>query len=555
MKRTFLHRSAILAACAGCFLLGAYLQEGPRKVTKEDVEHAEKIAGLTLNDAKRDSMLNNLNNYLNSYEAIRKVGLKNSIPPAFQFNPIPAGMKIGTVKKPFKMSSSKGTKRPANLEDVAFYSVGQLAELIRTKQVTSVELTGMYLGRLKRYGPKLECVVTLTEDLAMQQARRADAEIAAGTYRGPLHGIPYGAKDLLSVKGYPTTWGAPPYKDQVFGEDATVIKKLENAGAVLVAKLTMGSLALGDIWFGGMTRNPWNYKQGSSGSSAGSASSTAAGLVGFAIGTETWGSIVSPSTRCGTTGLRPTYGRVSRTGAMALSWSMDKIGPICRTVEDCALVFRAIQGTDETDQTLIDAPFNYDPKVDLRKLRIGYLKMEFDSARANKAHNDTVLAVLQRLGAKLVPITLPNLPVGNLSYILSAEAAAAFDDLTRSGRDSLLVRQGKGGWPNSFRSARLIPAVEYIQASRVRYLLVQEMEKIMKEIDVYVAPSFGGNNLLLTNLTGHPCVVLPHGFTAENTPTSITFQGKLFGEATLLAVAKAYQDATDHHRKHPSLLE
>lgn len=555
MEQATSFRRMILIVSSTLLWMGAFAQEESKKVTKEDIERAETISGLEFNDAKRDSMLNNLNNYRNSYEAIRKVGLTNNVPPAFQFNPVPVGLKIESAKKPFKMSSYKGTKRPANLEDVAFYSIGQLAELLRTKQITSVELTGMYLARLKRYGPKLECVVTLTEELAMRQARRADAEIAAGKYKGPLHGIPYGTKDLLAVKGYPTTWGAPPYKDQIIDEDATVIRKLDEAGAVLVAKLTMGSLALGDIWFGGMTRNPWNYQQGSSGSSAGSASATAAGLVGFAIGTETWGSIVSPSTRCGTTGLRPTYGRVSRTGAMALSWSMDKIGPICRTVEDCALVFRAIAGSDETDQTLVDAPFNYDPKVDLRKLRIGYLKMEFDSARSNKAQNDSVLAVLRQLGANLIPISLPDLPVSNLAFLLGAEAAAAFDDLTRSGRDSLLVRQGKGGWPNTFRSARFIPAVEYIQANRVRYLLVQEMQRIMKDIDVYIAPSFGGSNLLLTNLTGHPCVVLPNGFTPQGTPASITFQGKLFGEATLLAVAKAYQDATDHHLKHPTLQE
>ena len=446
-------------------------------------------------------------------------------------------------------------KVPKTLEEVAFYSIGQLSELIRTRKVTSQQLTTMYLGRLKKYGPKLECVVTLTEELAMKQAKQADREIAKGRYRGPLHGIPYGAKDLLAVKGYKTTWGSVPFKDQVIDEDATVIKRLEKAGAVLVAKFTMGELAMGDVWFGGRTRNPWNTKQGSSGSSAGPASATAAGLVGFAIGTETLGSIISPSTRCGTTGLRPSYGRVSRTGAMALSWSMDKIGPICRTVEDCGLVFNAIYGPDGKDQTLYIAPFNYDPMINWKKLRIGYLKMEFDSVRFNKTISDSVLTVLTRLGAKLVPIELPKLPVEQLHIILSAEAAAAFDDLTRSGKDDSMVRQGKGAWPNSFRSSRFIPAVEYIEANRVRYLVIQEMQKLMKDVDVYVAPSFGGNNLLLTNLTGHPCVVLPDGFTKEGTPTSISFIGQLFGEAKLLAVAKAYQDATDFHLKHPKLEE
>jgi Asp-tRNA(Asn)/Glu-tRNA(Gln) amidotransferase A subunit family amidase len=340
-----------------------------------------------------------------------------------------------------------------------------------------------------------------------------------------------------------------PYKDQTIDEDATVIKKLDEAGAVLVAKLTMGALAWGDVWYGGMTRNPWNLEQGSSGSSAGPASATAAGLVAFGIGTETWGSIVSPSTRCGDTGLRPTYGRVSRTGAMALSWSMDKIGPICRTVEDCAIVFDAIRGADGIDQTLIDAPFNYNPKVDLKKLRIGYLKKLFDADYDNKANDAATLAKLRELGCELVPVELPDYPVDAIGFILSAEAAAAFDELTRSGRDDLMVRQTRDAWPNVFRASRFIPAVEYIQANRLRYLIIRDMQKL--DVDVYLSPSFGGSNLLLTNLTGHPCVVLPNGFDAKGCPTSITFMGRLFGEAKLLAVAKAYQDATDFHLKHP----
>ena len=524
-------------------------------ITIEMAEPAQKIMGLNFDRAKLDSALENLVEQLESFEKIRSIPLPNNVPPAILFNPIPVGFQFEKVKKPFKMSPRGKVVRPKNIEDLAFCSVGQLAELIRTRAVTSEQLTVMYLNRLKKYGPKLECVVTLTEDLALKQARQADKEIAKGKYRGPLHGIPFGVKDLLSVRGYKTTWGSVPYKDQVIDEDATVVKWLENAGAVLMAKLTMGELAMGDVWFGGKTRNPWNYKQGSSGSSAGSASSTAAGLVGFSIGTETLGSIVSPSTRCGTTGLRPTYGRVSRSGAMALSWSMDKIGPICRTVEDCALVFNAICGADGKDQTLYEAPFNYDPKVDWKKLRVGYLKMEFDSVRSNKAISDSVLTVLRKLGAQLVPIELPKLPVESLRIILSAEAAAAFDELTRSGKDDLMVRQMKGAWPNSFRSSRFIPAVEYIEANRIRYLLIQEMQKLMKDIDVYVAPSFGGSNLLLTNLTGHPCVVLPDGFTKEGTPTSISFIGQLFGEAKLLAVAKQFQDATDYHLKHPNLEE
>jgi len=546
----------MLAAGVGCFLLGAVVgEQALSPVTREAVSGAEKLIGLTFTDAKRDSMLDALKDQLSSYEHLRKVNLANNVPPALIFNPIPAGMKFSTVRKKFVATPPRKVVVPANLEDLAFWSVGDLAELLRTRKVTSEELTRMYLGRLKRYGPKLECVVTLTESLAVRQARRADAEIAAGKYRGPLHGIPYGVKDLLSTKGYRTTWGAAPYKDQFIDEDASVVKRLEEAGAVLVAKLSMGELAMDEYWFGGMTRNPWNYNEGSSGSSAGSAAATSAGLVAFAIGTETWGSIVSPSSVCGTTGLRPTYGRVSRTGAMALAWSMDKIGPICRTVEDCALVFNAIEGPDGKDQMLYDLPFNYNPKVDLRSLRIGCLKNDFDSVKTNRENNDSAFAVLRRLGATLIPVTLPDLPIGDLSIIVNAEAGAQFDELTRSGKDDLLVRQIKDAWPNVFRSSRFIPAVEYIQANRIRYLAIQRMAELMSRIDVIVAPPFEGDNSLLTNLTGHPCVVVPSGFSKDGTPTSITFLGKLFDEATILAVAKRYQDATGYHLKHPKLME
>jgi len=545
----------LVMVCVLVFASFAQQNKKADSVTVEMVGQAQKIMGLDFSEAKRDSMLENLADQLENYGKLRTIPLPNSIPPAILFNPIPVGFQFEKERRLFKKSAPGIVKMPKTLEELAYYSVGQLSELIRTRKVTSEQLTTMYLDRLKKYSPKLECVITLTEELAMKQAKRADREIAKGKYHGPLHGIPYGAKDLLSVKGYKTTWGSVPYKEQVIEEDATVIRRLEDAGAVLVAKFTMGELAMGDVWFGGRTRNPWNTKQGSSGSSAGSASATAAGLVGFAIGTETLGSIVSPSTRCGTTGLRPTYGRVSRTGAMALSWSMDKIGPICRAVEDCAVVFNAIYGPDEKDQTLYDVPFNYDPKINWKKLRIGYLKMEFDSVRSNKAISDLVLTVLTRLGATLIPIELPKLPMEPLRIILNAEAAAAFDDLTRNGKDDSMVRQGKGAWPNSFRSSRFIPAVEYIEANRVRYVVIQEMQKLMKDIDVYVAPSFGGSNLLLTNLTGHPCLVLPDGFTKEGSLTSISFIGQLFGEAKLLAVAKAYQDATDFHLKHPRLEE
>jgi Asp-tRNA(Asn)/Glu-tRNA(Gln) amidotransferase A subunit family amidase len=547
--------SRILLVVGGtfCFLLGAVFQSQEKNfLTREMVIAAENLIGLSFTDAKRDSMLEGLKENLDSYQKLRALSIDNSVPPALTFNPVPRGMKVEPARKPPIWSRPAKMNVPANLEELAFASVGDLAELIRTKKITSMQLTKMYLERLKKYGPKLECVISLTEELAQQQAQRADAEIAAGTYRGPLHGIPYGAKDLLAAKGYKTTWGSVPYKDQVIEQDATVIQRLEQAGAVLVAKLTLGALAWGDVWFGGKTRNPWNVEHGSSGSSAGSASATSAGLVGFSIGTETWGSIVSPSTRCGVTGLRPTYGRVSRTGAMALSWSMDKIGPICRTVEDCALVFNAIYGPDGVDQTLVALPFNYNPRIELSELRIGYVQKAFEQDTTNKVNNEAVLAKLRELGANLIPIALPNYPISDLSFILSAEAAAAFDELTRSGKDDLMVRQIKNAWPNVFRVSRFIPAVEYIQANRVRYQVIREMAKLMSTIDVYVAPSFS-DNLLLTNLTGHPCVVVPDGFDKKGSPTSISFMGDLYDEATVLAVAKAYQDATGFHQQHPRM--
>ncbi|MCM2271578.1 MAG: amidase [candidate division Zixibacteria bacterium] len=521
------------------------------KVTKENIQAAESIIGFEFTDAERDSMLESLKENLIASEKLRTVLIDNSVPPALQFNPIPVGFKMPTERKPVEYSPIDSIKRPQELNDLAFYSVRELADLIRTRQVTSVELTDLFIARLKKYDPQLHCVITLTEERALAHAAKADQEIAAGRYRGPLHGIPYGAKDLLAAKGYKTTWGSVPYKDQVIDADATVIQKLDSAGAILVAKMTLGELAWGDVWFGEKTRNPWDTSQGSSGSSAGSASAVAAGLLPFAIGTETWGSIVSPSTRCGTTGLRPTYGRVSRTGAMALSWTMDKIGPICRTVEDCAIVFDAIIGPDGVDQTLIDAPFTYSHHVDLSKLRIGYLAKDMEEDTNAAPFDRATIAKLKEMGGILVEIKLPDYPIDAMSIILSAEAAAAFDELTRSGRDDLMIRQIKNAWPNVFRASRFIPAVEYIQANRLRYKVIQEMAAVMEGIDVYVSPSFGGNNLLLTNLTSHPCVVLPNGFDSTGHPTSITFMSNLYDEATLLAVAKAYQDATDFHRQHP----
>ncbi|GAB3523169.1 amidase [Emticicia fontis] len=522
-------------------------------ITVEVINQAEKILGLDFTDAEADSMINDLNDNRKDFESIRKIPLDNSIAPALYFNPLPIGFEFEKIYLPFKASQIGVINLPANHDDLAYYSVRELAELIRTKKISSVELTKFFIERLKKYDGKLHYAITITEDLAMKQATQADNEIKAGKYKGLLHGIPYGAKDLLAVKGYKTTWGSVPYKDQVIDQDAIVVQRLEKAGAILCAKLTLGELAMGDVWFGGKTLNPWDLNRGSSGSSAGSASSVSAGLLPFAIGSETLGSIVSPSTECGTTGLRPTYGRVPRTGAMTLSWSMDKLGPICRTVEDCAIVFNAIQGVDGQDFTCMQAPFNYDgTNKSLKGIKIAYLKSDFERKYPTKPQDSLSLTVLQKLGAELIPMELPNLPSNDISFLLGVEAAAAFDELTRSGKDDLMVRQNKNAWPNAFRSARFIPAVEYIQANRHRTLLIQEMERRLKGIDVYLSPSFG-RNLTLTNLTGHPCVVLPNGFRPERRPTSITFMGKLFGEAKLLQVAKAYQDATDFHKKHPVL--
>lgn len=531
-------------------------EDSVTQITKDMLQEAEHLAGLTFTEDERALMVDGLNSYLQKYRALREVPVDNAVAPAVQFNPVVAGMTVEKKPKYLRMSKHQVQDRPSDLEAVAFWPVTDLAHLIKSRQVSSIELTRMYLNRLKQHDPQLKCVVTLTEALALKQAKRADEEIAAGLYRGPLHGIPWGAKDLLAVKGYKTTWGAMPFKDQVFDEDATVVTRLEAAGAVLVAKLTLGALAWGDVWFGGKTRNPWAPDKGSSGSSAGPASATTAGLVGFSIGSETHGSIVSPCTVCGATGLRPTFGRVSRHGAMALSWSMDKIGPICRSVEDCALVLHAIDGPDNKDTTLVDVPFSWDVSRDIKGLKVGYVKNAFEQERSDKqwqANDKTTLDVLRGLGVTLRPIELPDYPIDSMGLILNVEAAAAFDELTRSGQDDLLVRQIKNAWPNRFREARTVPAVEYIQANRVRTLVMNAMQETLAGIDAYVCPSWVGKNLHLTNLTGHPAVVLPNGLRQEGTPSSISFMGRLFQEDKMLALAKTYQDATGFHLKHPTL--
>jgi Asp-tRNA(Asn)/Glu-tRNA(Gln) amidotransferase A subunit family amidase len=528
----------------------------PLRVTKEMLGEAEKLIGLEFTDAQEAMALQNVSTNLDRYEALRKIDVPLDTEPATLFHPALPGRKLNVKPAKFKLSRVE-TPKFSSLEEIAFAPLTQLAELVRTRRVSPVELTRMYLDRLKKYGPKLNCVVTLTEDLALSQAGDAEREIKAGKYRGPLHGIPWGAKDLFATKDFRTTWGAEPYRDQVINYDSTVVERLSKAGAVLVAKLSMGALAQGGRWFGGVTRNPWQVEEdkiGSSGSSAGPASATAAGLVGFSIGTETLGSIISPSSRCGVVGLRPTYGRVSRYGAMGLSWTMDKIGPITRGVEDCAATLNGMYGPDGRDLTVGDVPFIWEPDKPLSKLRIGYVKGEFDQQldAERKAIYQQALDALKAAGADLQALELPKFSVASLRIILVAEAATAFDDITRDGRVNQLSGQEPGDWPNTFRSSRFIPAVEYIRAQRARRLLMHEMEELLSKWDVFVTPAPGSLSLLITNLTGHPAVCVPCGF-PKGLPQSIMFTGGLYDEGSPLRVALAYERATQWHTMHPKM--
>ncbi|MFW6100179.1 MAG: amidase family protein [Bacteroidota bacterium] len=534
-------------------LFGCNHETGQKeKITTENIRHAEKLTGLSFTRSERDSMRKDLIGQRESFEKIRSVDIPNSMPPVIRFDPVPGWMEIDKKQKPLVWNFSENDNKPHDVEELAFYSLPELSSLIKSQRISSVELTKMYINRLKKYSDTLNCLITLTEELALQQARKADKEIRRGNYRSPLHGIPYGLKDLVNVEGYKTTWGAAPYKNQELADNATVYKKLKKAGAVLVAKLSMGALAMGDVWYEGTTKNPWDMEQGSSGSSAGSASATVAGLVGFSLGTETYGSIISPSTRCGASGLRPTFGRVSRTGTMALSWTMDKIGPICRTAEGCAMVFNSLQGPDQQDLTVKDHPFNYDTSTDLSELRVGYLKELFYQEYRGQKNDSLAIEKIKNKGVDLHPVTMPDsLPVHPLLIILEAEASAAFDKLSRSNRDSLLVAQHRNAWPNIFRKSRFIPAVEYIQANRLRTILSHQINRLFMEYDVIIAPSFGGSQLLTTNLTGHPCVVVPNGFDEEGRPTSISFLGNLYGEGKILEMANIFQRATGYDEQHP----
>ena len=521
---------------------------------------AQHIIGVNLPLAERESARPIVVRNREHYDTIRSVAIAPEVEPAFSFRPPRppngAAPSAGRRVSPLPAASAR---KIASLEDLAFEPVTALAPLLASRQVTSTDLTTMYLDRLKRHDPTLLCVVTLTEDIALEQAAQADKEIRSGRYRGPLHGIPYGIKDLFAAKGAPTTWGARPYANQVFDYDATTVTRLREAGAVLVAKLATGELAIGDLWFRGRTRNPWSSDRGASGSSAGPASATAAGLVGFSVGTETGGSIVSPASACGVVGLRPTYGRVSRYGCMTLRWTLDKVGPMTRSVRDAALVLEAIYGPDGHDETVPDLAFSWNGRREFKNLRVGYVESELSAAAGDRDAAtrrpiyEAALEVYRKAGASLVPITLPELPAGAVYAILNAEAGAMFDELTRTGGINELVDRGPNSRANQLRATRFIPAVEYIRAQRVRTLLLRELNAVFDTVDVFLSPS-SSDSVTMTNLTGHPAIVLPGGF-VEGLPVGIMLTGKLWDEATLLAAAATFEAATTWHTAHPTLAE
>ncbi|MEI8142337.1 MAG: amidase [Chitinophagia bacterium] len=529
-----------------------------RPIVKADLLSSAKLMDLQFTDPELDSLINDVVDNLANYKAMHALSLNNSTPLSLWHTAILPGMQLNKVQKPIIWDAPTAVALPANKNELAFYSIEQLAYLIKNKKISAVDLTKFFIDRIKKYGDTLQCVISLQEDLAMAQAKQADAEIAAGKYRGQLHGIPYGLKDLFAVKNTKTTWGAAPYQNQVIQEDAFVYEKMKAAGAVLVAKFTLGALAMGDYWFGGRTKNPWNLNYGSSGSSAGSTSATVAGLVPFAIGTETWGSIVSPATTCGATGLRPTFGSISRSGAMALSYSLDKVGPITRSANDAAIVFNYLHGTDGKDGSAVNMPFNYAPKTSLKTYKIAYAKNYFDKIKDTNRSEFEVLKQFKKMGIELIPINFPDSGVYQfniMDIVIGAEAGAQFDDMTRSGLDDALTRQTKNDWPNSFRTSRFVPAVEYINAQRHRTILMQKVNEIVSQYDAIICPSRGGGNQsAITNLTGHPVVCVPTGLDAKwQLPTGISFVGKLFDEGTILNIANQYQKATGWDEMHPTM--
>jgi Asp-tRNA(Asn)/Glu-tRNA(Gln) amidotransferase A subunit family amidase len=539
---------------------GLFVSAQDTSIQKKDLISASKLIDLSFTTKEIDTLYSDVIDNLANYKAMHNLPLANSVPLSMWQTPVVPGMHFNTVQKPIDWKLDNTIQLPANKNDLAFYTIEQLASLIKNKKISSLALTQFFIERIKKWGDTLQCVISIQEEIAYAQAKKADAELAQGKYRGLLHGIPYGLKDLFAVKGTKTTWGAAPYQNQTIDEDAFVYTKLREAGAVLVAKFTLGALAMGDYWFGGRTKNPWNLKYGSSGSSAGSTSATVAGLVPFAIGTETWGSIVSPSTTCGATGLRPTFGSVSRSGAMALSYSLDKVGPICRSAADAAIVFNYIHGTDGKDGSAVNMPFNYTPNKDIKKLKIAYAKNYFDKIKDTSRNEFKVLEEFKKLGVQLIPVNFPDSGVYNfniMDVVIGAECAAQFDEMTRLNIDDILTRQTKSDWPNSFRTNRFIPAVEYINAQRHRYTLMQKVNEVMQQYDVIICPSRGdGNQSAITNLTGNPVVCVPTGFDKKfNLPTGISFVGNLYDEATILSIAQAYQKATNWDETHPALFK
>jgi Asp-tRNA(Asn)/Glu-tRNA(Gln) amidotransferase A subunit family amidase len=532
------------------FLLVSTASYSQDTLTRNDIISGSKLIDVKYSEKEIEMMYSDVKDNIVDYKKMHALGLNNSVGMSMFQRVHP---KNNVRQEKLKWSYDKKILLPSKKNDLAFFSINQLGSLLRNKQITSVELTKFFINRLKQFGDSLQCVVSLTEEIAMEQARIADENFKNNVDKGPLQGIPYGLKDLFAVSGTKTTWGAQPYKDQIIDQDAFVYTKLKEAGAVLVAKFTLGALAMGDYWFGGRTKNPWNLERGSSGSSAGSTSSTVAGLIPFAIGTETHGSIISPSHTCGATGLRPTFGSVSRTGAMTLSWSLDKVGPICRNSEDAASVFAFIHGTDGLDPSAVEAPFNYSTKKDIKALRVGYAKNYFDKLDST-SEEFQVLKELTSLGIDLKPMNFPDSEVYKfdmIGMVIGAESAAAFDEFTRTDMDDQMTRQNKYDWPNYFRVSRTIPAVEYINTNRHRSILMQNVNQVMENFDIIITPSFVGKQLSITNLTGHPALCMPIGFTKQGSPNSITFLANLFKEEDLLAFGKYFQDNTNYEEVHP----
>jgi len=545
-------------------------------VSPSTFAEAEKLVQFDLTAAERQMAAGNWRKSMAPlYErrtGPRKVSLPPSLSPASRWGPVLPGAPAGPVRDRFIRSASAPDPVPSSDSDIAFAPLSRLSRWIETRQLTSERLTRVYLDRLARFDPKLRCVITLTRDMALSQAQQADREIASGHYRGPLHGIPWGAKDLLDTAGIPTTYGAEPYRNRVPAEDAVVVKRLHDAGAVLVAKLSLGALALNDIWFGGQTMNPWLPEEGASGSSAGPGAATAAGLVGFSIGSETGGSIVSPSMRCGVTGLRPTYGRVPRTGAMTLCWSLDKLGPMTRGVEDTLLILQAISGSDPGDIASVPSHLDFDAAGTVAGLRVGYISGWMKENPATDVDRGA-LETVRKLGMVPIEVSLPDWPYDSLSLILFAEAAAAFEELTLAGGLRELKAQVPDAWPNLFRQARFLSAVDFVQADRFRRSVAQEMARIFSEVDLLLVPSLRDEILTITNFTGHPSLTLRAGFVEvsearsdwapdpahplpkfsppRRVPHGVTLIGRLFDEGTLGRVGLALERSLNVSTERP----